>query len=134
KTWVLAFSVPYLLGCLGLWLAGPHMADPTGVLVAYALAFIGAEFGQLFTNAMLPDLGPRRRIGRISGSGWAIGYVGGVVSLILVLAFLAPAPGSERTQIGLAPVLWLDPALGEPARVTGPLAAVWYVIFALPLF
>lgn len=134
KTWVLAFSVPYLAGCLGLWLAVPQMADPTVVLIAYALAFIGAEFGQVFTNAMLPDLGPRREIGRISGSGWAIGYVGGVVSLILVLAFLAPAPGSERTLIGLAPVFGLDPALGEPARATGPLAAIWYLIFALPLF
>src|SRR5690606_21217501 len=134
KTWVLAFSVPYLAGCLGLWLAVPQMADPTVVLTAYALAFIGAEFGQVFTNAMLPDLGPRREIGRISGSGWAIGYVGGVVSLILVLAFLAPAPGSERTLIGLAPVFGLDPALGEPARATGPLSAIWYLIFALPLF
>ncbi len=134
KDWVLAFSVPYLLGCLGFWLAVPEMVDPTVVLVAYVLAFIGSEFGQIFTNSMLPDLGPRREIGRISGSGWALGYVGGVVSLILVLALLAPAPGSDRTLIGLAPVFGLDPALGEPARATGPLSAIWFVVFALPLF
>ena len=134
KDWVLAFSVPYLLGCLGFWLAVPGMADPTVVLVAYFLAFLGSEFGQIFTNAMLPDLGPRREIGRISGSGWALGYLGGLVSLIAVLALLAPAPGSERTLIGIAPILGLDPALGEPARATGPLSAIWYLVFALPLF
>ena len=134
KAWVLAFSVPYLLGCLGFWLATPAMPDPTVVLAAFVLAFIGSELGQIFTNAMLPDLGPRREIGRISGSGWALGYLGGLVSLVAVLALLVPAPGGERTLIGIAPVFGLDPAAGEPARATGPLAAIWYVVFALPLF
>ena len=134
KAWVLGFSAPYLLGCLGFWLAVPGMADPRIVLVAYLLAFLGSEFGQIFTNAMLPDLGPPREIGRISGSGWALGYLGGLVSLVVVLAFLAPAPGGDRTLIGIAPLFGLDPAAGEPARATGPLAALWYVVFALPLF
>jgi UMF1 family MFS transporter len=134
KRWVLAFSVPYLVGCLGFWLAVPGMADPRAVLVAFLLAFLGSEFGQIFTNAMLPDLAPRREIGRISGTGWALGYLGGLVSLVAVLALLAPAPGSERTLIGIAPVFGLDPAAGEPARATGPLAALWYLVFAIPLF
>ena len=134
KAWVLAFSAPYLLGCLGFWLATPGMPDPGVVLAAFVLAFIGSELGQIFTNAMLPDLGPRREIGRISGSGWALGYLGGLVSLVAVLALLVPAPGGERTLIGIAPVFGLDPAAGEPARATGPLAAIWYVVFALPLF
>jgi UMF1 family MFS transporter len=134
KRWLLGFSLPYLVGCLGFWLAVPEMVNPTVVLVAYFLAFLGSEFGQIVTNAMLPDLGPRREIGRISGSGWALGYLGGLVSLVVVLAFLAPAPGSERTLLGLAPAFGLDPAAGEPARATGPLSALWYVVFALPLF
>jgi UMF1 family MFS transporter len=134
KRWLAAVSLPYLLGCFGFWLAVPGMLDPTLVLVAYFLAFLGSEFGQIFTNAMLPDLGPRREIGRISGSGWALGYLGGLVSLVVVLAFLAPAPGSERTMLGLAPAFGLDPGTGEPARATGPLSAIWYVVFAVPLF
>jgi UMF1 family MFS transporter len=134
KRWVLAFSAPYLVGCLGFWLAVPGMPDPGVVLAAYVLAFVGSEFGQIFVNAMLPDLGPRREIGRISGSGWALGYAGGLVSLVVVLAFLAPAPGGERTLLGLAPAFGLDPAQGEPARATGPLAALWYLVFAAPLF
>jgi UMF1 family MFS transporter len=134
KRWVLAFSVPYVLGCLGFWLAAPGMPDPRLVLVFYLVAFLGSEFGQVFTNAMLPGLGPRAEIGRISGSGWALGYLGGLVSLVLVLALLAPVPGGTRTLIGIAPILGLDVASGEPARATGPLSALWYVVFALPLF
>jgi UMF1 family MFS transporter len=134
KRWILACSVPFVLGCLGFWLAKPGMAHPEIILLVYAVAFIGSEFGQVFINAMLPGLGPRNEIGRISGSGWALGYLGGLVSLILVLLFLAPAPGGTTTLLGIAPLFGLDPSLGEPARATGPLAALWYVVFALPLF
>jgi UMF1 family MFS transporter len=134
KRWVLACSVPFVLGCAGFWLATPAMPNPELILVIYAVAFIGSEFGQVFTNAMLPGLGPRREIGRISGSGWALGYLGGLASLVLVLLLLAPAPGKTTTLLGIAPILGLDPALGEPARATGPFAAIWYLVFALPLF
>ena len=134
KRWTLGFSVPYVLGCLGFWLATPHMPDPGIVLVVYAMAFLGSELGVVFTNAMLPGLGPRAEIGRISGSGWALGYLGGLVSLVFVLLFLAPAPGGDVTLLGIPPIFGLDPAAGEPARATGPLSAIWYVVFALPLF
>ena len=134
KAWVAAFSVPYVLGCCGLWLATPAMPDATLVLVAFALAYIGSEFTLVLTNAMLPDLGPRAEIGRISGSGWALGYVGGLVALILTLALLAPVPGGTTTLIGIAPLFGLSDAAGEPARAAGPLSALWYLIFALPFF
>ena len=74
------------------------------------------------------------RSGGFSGSGWALGYLGGLVSLAVVLLFLAPAPGGTRTLLGIAPAFGLDPAAGEPARATGPLSAIWFVVFALPLF
>ncbi len=134
KRWVAAFSVPYVLGCAGLWLAAPAAADPTFVLVAFALAYVGSELTLVFTNAMLPDLGPRAALGRISGSGWSIGYLGGLVALILMLTLAAPAPGGTRTLIGIAPIFGLDAAAGEPARATGPFSALWYLVFALPFF
>jgi MFS transporter, UMF1 family len=134
KRWVLAFSLPYVLGCAGLWLAVPAMADPAWVLLLFGLAFVGAEFTQIFTNAMLPGLAPRSETGRISGSGWALGYVGGLVSLFLVLTLITPAPGADMTLLGIPPLLGLDPAAGEPARASGPLTALWYALFALPFF
>lgn len=134
KPWILGFSLPFVIGCLGLWMAPPAMAHPSIALGFYVIAFLGSEFGQVFINAMLPGLAPRRELGRISGSGWALGYVGGLVALVLVLLLLAPAPGSPLTLAGIPPIFGLDPDAGEPARAMGPISALWYVVFALPLF
>lgn len=134
KRWVAAFSVPYVLGCAGLWIAVPDMADPLPVLALFVLAYVGSEFTLIFTNAMLPALGPRAEIGRISGSGWALGYLGGLAALIAMLVLAVPAPGGTRTIAGLEPILGLSEAAGEPARATGPLSALWFLVFALPFF
>lgn len=131
KAWTAAFSLPFVLGCAGLWIAHPGMADPMPVLAFYALAYFGSELTLVFVNAMLPDLGPRSEMGRVSGSGWALGYLGGVVSLVIVLGVLAPGPEGV-TLLGLAPLLGLDAA--GAARATGPLSAAWFVVFALPFF
>ncbi|NNU81584.1 MFS transporter [Halovulum dunhuangense] len=134
KPWIGGFTLLCAIGCCGLWLAAPGVAPLWPVMVFFVLAFLGSEFALIFSNAMLPDLGPRQEIGRISGSGWAMGYLGGVLALILVLMFLAPAGASDVTLIGLPPLFGLDPASGEPARATGPLSALWFLVFALPLF
>jgi UMF1 family MFS transporter len=73
-------------------------------------------------------------MGALSGSAWALGFVGGLVSLALVLGLLAPSPGGTTTMAGLDPLFGLAEADGGPARATGPLSAVWYAVFALPLF
>ena len=64
------------------------------LLLAYAVASVGVEFAIVFNNAMMPTLVPPERIGRLSGTGWATGYIGGILSLILVLGFLAANPES----------------------------------------
>ncbi|KFI33289.1 MFS transporter [Haematobacter missouriensis] len=131
--WVAAFSVLYVLGATGLWFAAPGAPHLTFVLISFGLGLIGMELATIFTNAMLPDLGTREQIGRLSGSGWAFGYVGGVFALILMLAFFAEGEGG-RTLIGLPPALGLDPALREGTRFVGPFTALWYVIFMIPFF
>ncbi|HPD92883.1 MAG TPA: MFS transporter, partial [Pararhodobacter sp.] len=87
----------------------------------------------IFTNAMLPDLAPREDLGRVSGSGWAWGYVGGMLSLIIMLLFLAENT-SGKTLIGLDPILGLDAASREGTRAVGPLTAIWYIVFMIPFF
>ncbi|WP_324410839.1 MFS transporter [Amaricoccus sp.] len=134
KRWIAAFSAPFVIGCAGLWIAAPEASPLWLILAFFVLAYVGSEFTLIFSNAMLPGLGPRREIGRISGSGWALGYAGGLVALALVLALLTPAPGGTRTLAGLDPVFGLSDALGEPARAVGPASALWYLVFALPLF
>ncbi len=134
KPWIAAFSVPYVLGCFGLWLAVPDAAPLWPVLIFFVAAYVGSEFTLVFTNAMLPDLGPRSETGRISGSGWALGYLGGLAALLFVLAFLVPAGSGTETLLGRPPALGLDDAAGEPARAVGPLSGFWFLVFATPFF
>lgn len=134
KPWIAGLSALHVLAVAALWLGVPGMDDPTIVLLAFALALITTELAFIFLNAMLPDLGSESEIGRISGSAWAMGYLGGLVSLILVLGLMAGDPESGLTMLGIAPILGLDPAMGEGSRAAGPFSAIWYTVFIIPLF
>jgi MFS transporter, UMF1 family len=104
------------------------------LLFAYAIATVGVEFATVFNNAMMPTLVPPDRIGRLSGTGWATGYVGGILSLILVLGFLAASPETGRTLFGFKPLFGLDPLAHQGDRISGPLTAIWFIVFVLPMF
>ena len=135
KPWIAAFGAVYVAGATVLWLGRP--GDPSAValvLVTYAILAVGAEFTAVFNNAMMPSLVPPERLGRLSGTGWAVGYVGGLFSLVIVLGFLAANPQSGETLLGFRPLFGLDPAMREGDRAVGPLSAIWFIVFVLPLF
>lgn len=132
--WIWSFSALYVIGAAGLWWAAPGHFNVTLILSLFALGMIGMEFATIFTNSMLPDLGPREEIGRISGNGWAFGYVGGLLALVLMLGFFAESATTGKTFLGLAPALGLDPEAREGTRFVGPLTAIWYAIFMIPFF
>jgi UMF1 family MFS transporter len=135
KPWIVAFGVLLVIGASLMWIGKP--GDTSAIpplLIAYGIATIGAEFAIVFNNAMMPSLVPPDKIGRLSGTGWAIGYVGGILSLILVLGFLAASPESGRTLFGFTPLFGLDPVSHQGDRIAGPLTALWFVVFALPMF
>jgi UMF1 family MFS transporter len=135
KPWIAAFSVLLVAGCVLLWFTPPGRAASIPLARAgFIVATLGVEFATVFNNAMMPDLVSADRLGRLSGTGWAVGYLGGLVSLVLMLALALANPSTGRTIAGLAPVLGLDPATGGGDRVSGPLSALWYVALVLPLF
>jgi UMF1 family MFS transporter len=135
KPWIAAFGALLVVGASLMWFGRP--GDP-GVIVpllfAYGLATIGAEFATVFNNAMMPTLVPPNQIGRLSGTGWATGYVGGILSLILVLGFLAASPETGRTLFGFTPLFGLDPVTHQGDRISGPLTGIWFIVFVLPMF
>lgn len=135
KPWIATFGAMLVVGASLMWIGRPGAADMiVPLLAAYVLATIGVEFATVFNNAMMPTLVPPERIGRLSGTGWATGYVGGIVSLIAVLGFLAASPETGRTLFGLKPLFGLDPAAHEGDRISGPLTGVWFILFVLPMF
>jgi len=121
-------------GSFALWFATPAGGLPVwAVMLAVVVSLVGVEFATAFTNAMLPGLARPGRIGRLSGAGWSVGYLGGIVSLVLVLGWLAPAQADGRTLFGLTPLLPLGGAHAAD-RLTGPYSALWYALFVIPLF
>ena len=134
KPWIFGFSLVGVVGCSLLWFAVPGMQGMTPIMLAIILALVGMEFAALFNNSMMPGLVPRAELGRLSGSSWALGYVGGLISLVIVLGLLAGQPTSGKTLLGIEPLFGLDTEAREGDRASGPLTAIWYVIFVLPMF
>src|ERR1700726_4374633 len=135
KPWIAAFGALLVIGSGLMWFGRPgdiSLIPP--LLLADGIAPIGVEFAIVFNNSMMPTLVPPDQIGRLSGTGWATGYVGGILSLILVLGFLAASPETGRTLFGLIPLFGLDPVTHQGDRITGPFTGIWFIIFVLPMF
>lgn len=125
KRWVMAISLVCVGATAMLWYARPTPDDVTWALTFAVIATIGFEMAMLFYNAMLPTVATPAMMGRISGWAWAVGYLGGLLSLVLALFLFIDA---EPKPFGL------DVTQAEHVRVTALLVAVWFFIFALPLF
>jgi MFS transporter, UMF1 family len=132
--WIWVFSILYVIGSAGLWLAVPQDFNLLMILTFFAIGLIGMELATIFTNSMLPDLGSREDIGRISGNGWAFGYVGGFVTLVVMLVFFAESSETGKTFVGFSPAFGLDADTREGTRFVGPLTALWYAVFMVPFF
>lgn len=103
-------------------------AMPNAALLALVLYVLGDwsfETGYTFYNAFLPTIASPARIGRVSGYGWGVGYIGGLVCMgIALVGFVQPA----------VPWFGLSKVEGWNVRATNLLVAAWYLVFALPLF
>ena len=67
------------------------------VLAAFVLANFAYQAAQPFYNAMLPELVPVEERGRLSGFGTALGYVGSIVGVLLVMPFFNGTLAELRT-------------------------------------
>ena len=131
--WIIAFSALYCVGTWSLWWMVPDGSTMWISLFAFGVGMIGAEFTIIFTNSMLPGLGNDSEIGGISGSGFALGYAGGVLALIIML-LLFHQGDDGKTLIGLDPIFGLDASMREGTRAVGPFTTIWYLVFMIPFF
>ena len=136
KPYIAFFSVLAIVGAFALYFAVPGTQNAVLIaLVGLVVAMIGFEFAAIFNNAMMPDLVTREELGELSGNGWALGYAGGVTSLIFILAFMATSDAETgKTIIGLDPIFGLDGKSYQGDRASGPFTSIWYIIFVVPLF
>ncbi len=103
----------------------PQQGQVTFAIAIYIIACICFEMGTVFYNAFLPDIAPPERIGRISGQAWGVGYLGGLLSMaVLMVGFVS----AETPWFGLSK------ETHEHIRATNIGVAIWFAIFSLPAF
>jgi MFS transporter, UMF1 family len=133
KPWIAFFAVIQIIGTAMLWYALPG-SNAYLPLLFFTLATIAAEFSIVFNDSMMPRLISKEMMGWVSNVAWALGYLGGMIALIFVLALMAGDAATGKTIAGLVPIFGLDPNMFEGDRATGPMSAVWYLVFVLPMF
>jgi MFS transporter, UMF1 family len=75
-------------------------------------------------NAMMLQISTKHTIGKISGFGWAAGYLGGIVALLLVyFALIKPDVG----------IFGITSADGMTYRAVAVFSAIWIIIFSIPV-
>jgi UMF1 family MFS transporter len=92
-----------------------HKGDVFIGMAFFILAEIGYRAAQVYYDALLPEIAERRDYSRVSGIGWALGSLGGIICLAIVLPL----------------VVIFDSNL--VLRLTLVITAVFYLVFTLPL-
>ncbi len=124
KPYLAFFTGIAALACAAMWFVTPDASSVLQALVLFAVATVAFELATIFYNALLPKVAAHETLGRVSGWGWGLGYVGGIFCLAFVLFAFVQAP---------EPLLGLDKATAENVRIVGPFTALWWLVFALPL-
>jgi MFS transporter, UMF1 family len=93
-------------------------------LMVFVVANVAFESCEVFYNAFLPDLAPPERVGWVSGLGWGLGYIGGLLALVVALVTLV-----QPAQ----PWFGFSKELDENIRATNLVVAVWFVVFSVPM-
>ncbi|MBN2501069.1 MAG: MFS transporter [Anaerolineales bacterium] len=86
-------------------------------MVLFIIAEIGYRGGQVFYNSLLVDVADQEELGRVSGNGWAIGTLGGIICLVIVLVLIQLNPGNTFF-----------------VRFSLIITAVFFAVSALPAF
>ena len=132
KLWLGVNTGVVVVAMLAMFLVAPV---PSYIYLGAALLAAGNiffEFASVNYNAMLVQVSTPATIGRVSGFGWGMGYVGGIVLLILLLVvFVGGALGIEPGGLLALP----DGADGGAinVRIAIVVAALWFAVFAIPV-
>jgi len=100
-------------GCV-LFTAALVLTGPGAVALAVALIILSNFFfatGENLIAAFLPELADSQAMGRVSGWGWAFGYLGGLTSLGLSLVYISWAAGTGQTATQFVPVVMVITAV-----------------------
>lgn len=117
KAWVLGFTILCVVPTAGLFFVGP--GDVALGITLFVIANIGFVGGNGVYYAFLSELSDETNVGRLSGYGFALGYLGGTVTLAICLPLLLGGLGPENLTRYRASFL---------------VTAAFFALFSLPFF
>lgn len=86
-------------------------------MLFFILAEIGYRGGQVFYNSLLPEIATPDDIGRVSGNGWAIGSLGGILALLILLPPIVLIKGTTL-----------------PVRLAFPFTTLFFALATIPTY
>jgi len=98
-----------------------YFVEPGWIVLAMVLIIVSNfayAIGENFIASFLPDLGPRKDLGWISGLGWGLGYIGGLIATAFTLVVLGEVAADNFDRL----------------RWVGPFAAGFFLLAAIPTF
>ncbi len=116
KRFLFASYVVTVIGTMSLYFVTPG-AVVLGIILVI-VSNVGFGSGEDFISAFLPDLGPPKDLGKISGFAWGLGYIGGLLSTSIVV-------------FGLGAI---TPENVQRLRLVGPITGIFFLVAALPTF
>jgi UMF1 family MFS transporter len=132
KAWLGINTAVVVAVMLLMFLVTPEPSNIYLGAVLLATGNVFFEFASVNYNAMLVQVSTPRTVGRVSGFGWGMGYVGGIVLLVLLLVvFVGGALGVETGGLLGLPSGADGDALN--VRVSVVAAAIWFGVFAIPV-
>ncbi len=102
KRWLGFCTVACVLGTFALVGAGP--GDLWLAVLAIVVSNVAYSYGESLTAAFLPELARPEALGRVSGWGWSFGYLGGMLTLGLSLAYVLAAQQRGEPATAFVPV------------------------------
>ncbi len=117
-----------VLGCFGMFFI--QRGDLELAILTYVLSLVGSTASLTFYESLLPHIAKPHEVDRVSSGGYALGYLGGGLLLVLNLAWiqqpqwfgLPHGPGIPAEQATL------------PSRLAFVSVGVWWLAFSIPLF
>jgi len=132
KLWLGVNTAVVVVAMVAMVLVAPAPAYLVAGAALLAAGNVFFEFASVSYNAMLVQVSTRETIGKVSGFGWGLGYVGGIVLLVLLLLAFLQSFGTEGRG-GLLGVPTGTAGGAWDVRLSIVVAAVWFAVFAVPV-
>ena len=106
-----------------LWFAKPSQSYLLYTLIVVGIANFFYELSLIFYNSLLKDISKSENLGKSSGLGFALGYLGGIIILFISIKLFID---NDNLPFGLSK------EESQNIRATAILVSVWFLLFSLP--